>query len=346
MIVVMKQGSTGGEIDRVLERVGELGLSGHLIQGEERTVIGVVGRVYPEVGQMLEVLPGVDQIVPISKPYKLSGRELHPEDSIVEVAGLKIGGGETIVMAGPCSVENEEQLVSTAHAVKGSGAHILRGGAYKPRTSPYQFRGLGEDGLKILATAREETGLPVITEVLTPQDVDIVAQYADILQIGARNMQNFILLEECGRSGKPVLLKRSFSATIEEWLLSSEYILATGNRQLILCERGIRTFETATRNTMDISAIPLVKRLSHLPVVADPSHGTGKWYLVEPMAMAAVAAGADGLLLEVHPNPDHALSDGPQSLTFENFDRLMGKLGAIAETVGKPLSADRAVISV
>src|SRR5487761_387224 len=344
MIVVMKQGSTGGEIDRVLERVGELGLSGHLIQGEERTVIGVVGRVYPEVGQMLEVLPGVDQIVPISKPYKLSGSELHPEDSIVEVAGLKIGGGETIVMAGPCSVENEEQLVSTAHAVKGSGAHILRGGAYKPRTSPYQLRGLGEDGLKILATAREETGLPVITEVLTPQDVDIVAQYADILQIGARNMQNFILLEECGRSGKPVLLKRSFSATIEEWLLSSEYILATGNRQLILCERGIRTFETATRNTMDISAIPLVKKLSHLPVIADPSHGTGKWYLVDPMAKASAAAGADGLIIEVHPNPDHALSDGPQSLTFDNFNQCMQRVRAVAEVCGHALASSAATV--
>ncbi|MGI8554656.1 MAG: 3-deoxy-7-phosphoheptulonate synthase [Dehalococcoidia bacterium] len=334
MIVVMKQHTGDSDIDGVLRRVEELGLSGHLIRGEERTVIGVVGRTYPEVGQMLENLPGVEEIVPISKPYKLSGRELHPEDTVVEVAGLRIGGGDLVVMAGPCSVESEAQIMSTAVAVRDAGAHILRGGAYKPRTSPYQFRGLGEDGLKLLEQASQETGLPVITEVLTPQDVDVVARHADILQIGARNMQNFILLEECGRSGKPVMLKRGLSSTIQEWLLSSEYILATGNRQVILCERGIRTFETATRNTMDISAIPLVKRLSHLPVIGDPSHGTGKWYLVQPLALASVAAGADGLLIEVHPNPDHALSDGPQSLTFENFDRLMRRVEVVREVLG------------
>jgi len=346
MIVVMKPNSPVEEIDGVLHRVSELGLSGHLVEGEQRTVIGVVGQTYPELGPMLETLPGVDEIVLISKPYKLSGRELHPEDSIVQVGDLSIGDGTTVVMAGPCSVESEEQLVSTAHAVKKAGANILRGGAFKPRTSPYQFRGLGEEGLKLLDTARTETGLPVITEVLTPQDVEIVARYSDILQIGARNMQNFILLEECGRSGKPCLLKRGFSNTIQEWLLSSEYILATGNRQVMLCERGIRTFETATRNTLDVSAIPLVKRLSHLPVVGDPSHGTGKWYLVEPMAMAAVAAGADGLLIEVHPNPDHALSDGPQSLTFENFSQLMRRVEAVARVCEHPLATKRATVQV
>lgn len=341
MIVVMKQDSPEREIAGVLQRVEELGLAGHLIRGQERTVIGVVGRTYPEVGQMLENLPGVEEIVPISKPYKLSGRELHPEDTVVEIGNLRIGGGEVFVMAGPCSVESEEQLLQTARAVQAAGAHVLRGGAYKPRTSPYQFRGLGEDGLKMLAAARAETGLPVITEVLTPQDVETVAAYADILQVGARNMQNFILLEECGRSGKPVMLKRGLSATIQEWLLSSEYILATGNRQVILCERGIRTFETATRNTMDVSAIPLVKRLSHLPVIGDPSHGTGKWYLVEPLALASVAAGADGLIIEVHPNPDHALSDGPQSLTFANFQQLMQRARQIGETLGRPLRSTR-----
>ena len=346
MIVVMKQGSPDAAIDGVLQRVEELGLAGHLIRGEERTVIGVVGRTYPEVGQMLENLPGVEEIVPISKPYKLSGREWHPQDTVVEVGDLRIGDGGLIVMAGPCSVESEEQLLATARAVRRAGANVLRGGAYKPRTSPYQFRGLGEDGLKLLAAARAETGMPVITEVLTPHDVDVVAEYADILQIGARNMQNFILLEECGRSGKPVMLKRGLSATIQEWLLSSEYILATGNRQVILCERGIRTFETATRNTMDVSAIPVIKRLSHLPVLGDPSHGTGKWYLVEPLALAAVAAGADGLIIEVHPNPDHALSDGPQSLTFTNFECLMRRVERVRDAIRCALPEDEPALLV
>ncbi len=339
MMVVMRRGCPESDVEGVVQRVAELGLTGHVIKGEERTVIGVVGQTYPELGPMLEILPGVDEVVPISKPYKLSGREVHPHDTIVEVGGLQIGDGHPIVMAGPCSVESEEQLVSTALAVKAAGAHILRGGAFKPRTSPYQFRGLGEEGLRLLDTARKESGMPIITEVLTPEDVDLVARYSDVLQIGARNMQNFILLEECGRSGKPVLLKRGFSNTIQEWLLASEYILATGNRQLMLCERGIRTFETATRNTLDVSAIPLVKRLSHLPVIGDPSHGTGKWYLVEPMAMAVIACGADGLLIEVHPNPDHALSDGPQSLTFENFDRLMIRVNAVADACGRSFAA-------
>jgi 3-deoxy-7-phosphoheptulonate synthase len=337
VIVVMKSGSTRDQIDSVIQHIEELGLGAHLIEGEERTVIGVVGRVYPELHGALSVLPGVDATVPISKPYKLSGREVIGQDTVVEVRGVQIGGGRPVVMAGPCSVENEEMLMATARAVKAAGAHVLRGGAYKPRTSPYQFRGLGEEGLKLLANASHETGMPVITEVLTPADVDVVCQYADILQIGARNMQNYILLEEAGRAGKPVLLKRGLSGQIQEWLLCAEYIMSQGNRQVILCERGIRTFETATRNTMDVSAIPLVKRLSHLPIIGDPSHGTGHWYLVEPMAMASIACGADGLIIEVHPNPDHALSDGAQSLTFESFRRMMEKVSTVADAIGRPL---------
>ena len=338
MIVVMKRDSTRAEIDSVVNHIEELGLGAHLIEGEERTVIGVVGRVYPELGSSLETLRGVDAIVPISKPYKLSGREVIPADTVINVNGVEIGGGRPVVMAGPCSVESEEQLMATAHAVRAAGANILRGGAYKPRTSPYQFRGLGEEGLAMLRAAAQETGMPVITEVLTPHDVDLVCRYADILQIGARNMQNYILLEECGRTGKPVMVKRGLSGQIQEWLLAAEYVMSQGNRQVMLCERGIRTFETATRNTMDISAIPLVKRLSHLPVIGDPSHGTGHWYLVEPLALAAIAAGADGLIIEVHPSPDHALSDGPQSLTFASFAALMPKVRAVAETVGRPLA--------
>ncbi len=337
MIVVMKPDSTQVELQNVINHVEELGLNAHLIEGEERTVVGVVGRTYPELMSMLSVHSGVDEVVPISKPYKLSGRDFIPDDTVITVRGVEIGGGRPVVMAGPCSVENEDMLFETARAVHASGAHVLRGGAYKPRTSPYQFRGLGEEGLKLLHAAGRETGMPVITEVLTPQDVDLVAQYADILQIGARNMQNYILLEEAGRSGKPVMLKRGLSGQIQEWLLCAEYIMAQGNRQVILCERGIRTFETMTRNTYDVTAIPLVKRLSHLPVIGDPSHGTGHWYLIEPMAMASIAAGADGLIIEVHPNPDHALSDGAQSLTFQSFEKMMQKTGAVAEAIGRPL---------
>ena len=342
MIVVMRTEAVETEVEHVLERLEELGLAGHLSEGEERTVIGVVGRTFPELAEMLETLPGVDQVVPISKPFKLSSREFKNVSSVIEVGGVAIGGGGAVVMAGPCSVESREQLLSTARAVKSAGAQVLRGGAFKPRTSPYAFRGLGEEGLKLLAEARAETGMPVITEVLSPEDVDLVARYADILQIGARNMQNFILLEECGRSDRPVMLKRGMSATVQEWLLSAEYILAQGNRNVILCERGIRTYETATRNTMDVSAIPLVHRLSHLPVVADPSHGTGKWYLVGPMALASLAAGADGLMIEVHPNPDHALSDGAQSLTFENFAQMMQQVTVVAQAVNRPLAAPAA----
>jgi 3-deoxy-7-phosphoheptulonate synthase len=339
----MKTNAPQTHIHEVIKRIEEVGLVAHPIFGSQRTVIGVVGSGFrQEVADMLSSLDDVEAVIPVSKKYKLASREFNPIDTKIQLGNLVIGGDEVIVMAGPCSVESEEQLLTTAHSVKESGAHILRGGAFKPRTSPYQFRGLGVEGLKLLAKAREATGLPVITEVLTPADVDIVAEYADILQIGARNMQNFLLLEECGRTNKPVLLKRGISATIEEWLLAAEYILNAGNKQVMLCERGIRGFDTMTRNTFDLSAVPLVKKLSHLPVIADPSHATGKWYLVEPMAMAAVACGADGLIIEVHPNPDHALSDGPQSLNLENFARLMPKIRAISEATGKRVGASLA----
>ncbi len=340
MLVVMKKDSSEQELEGVMRKLTQCGLAGHTSKGVERTVIGVVGQTFPELRDTLELLPGVEEVIPISKPYKLSGREFKPENTVIEVGDVAIGGDRLAIMAGPCAVETERQLLETAKAVKAAGANILRGGAFKPSTSPYQFRGLGRQGLELLAMAREETGMPFITEVLTPQDVELVAKYADILQIGTRNMQNFILLDEAGKSNKPVMLKRGMSATIQEWLLSAEYILSQGNRRLILCERGIRTFETYTRNTMDISAIPIIKKLSHLPVIGDPSHGTGKWELVTPMAMAAVAAGADGLMIEVHPNPDEALKDGAQSLTFENFEQLMQRLAPVAASVGRGMPVE------
>ncbi|MBL7209854.1 MAG: 3-deoxy-7-phosphoheptulonate synthase [Dehalococcoidia bacterium] len=339
MIVVMKLGSSDEQVAGVIKRIQAAGLREHLSQGVERTIIGVLGQAFPELRDALEMLPGVDEVIPISKPYKLCGRELHPQDTTVTVGGITIGGEGIVVMAGPCAVENEQQLLDTARAVKAAGATILRGGAFKPSTSPYQFRGLGEHGLELLAQVREQTGLPIVTEVMAPAEVVMVAKYADIIQIGARNMQNFNLLEEVGKTGKPVMLKRGLSATIQEWLLAAEYILAQGNEQLMLCERGIRTFETYTRNTMDLSAIPVIEKVSHLPIIADPSHGTGKWYLVPAMALAAVAAGADGIMVEVHPHPDLALKDGPQSLTFENFQRLMSQLKPVAAAVGRSLAS-------
>jgi len=342
MIVVMKTGSSQDEISRVVSRIEVGGLKAHISQGIEHTVIGVLGQAFPELRDTLELLPGVEQVIPVTKPYKLASREFHPQDTIVKLNGVTIGGNEIVVMAGPCAVESEEQLLSTAQAVKAAGATILRGGAFKPRTSPYQFRGLGESGLKILAQAGKETQMPIITEVMSPDHVDLVAKYADILQIGARNMQNFVLLDEVGKTKKPVLLKRGLSSNIQEWLLAAEYILAQGNEQVILCERGIRTFESYTRNTMDISAIPIIEKVSHLPIIADPSHATGKWYLVPPLALAAVAAGADGLLIEVHPNPDLALADGPQSLTFDNFRLLMAQLLPIAEARNRKLATPSA----
>jgi len=343
MIVVMKAGSQDKEIDVVMDRLHSLGLQGHLSKGVERTVIGVVGvtSAMPDLRERLELVPGVAEVVPISKPFKLSSREFEPENTVIDVGGVKIGGNELVVMAGPCAAETREQVMSTARAVKAAGARILRGGAFKPSTSPYSFRGLGEEGLKLLAEAGEENGLPLITEVLTPQDVELVVKYADILQVGARNMQNFILLDEVGQARKPVMLKRGLSATIQEWLLAAEYILAQGNRQLILCERGIRTFETYTRNTMDVSAIPIVHKETHLPIIADPSHGTGKWDLVMPLALASVAAGADGLMIEVHPTPDTALKDGAQSLTFEHFGELMKRVGPVARAVGRTMAGGK-----
>jgi 3-deoxy-7-phosphoheptulonate synthase len=343
MIVVMKAGSQDREIDVVMERLHFLGLQGHLSKGVERTVIGVVGVTssMSDLRERLELVPGVAEVVPISKPFKLSSREFEPQDTVIDVGGVKIGGKELVVMAGPCAAETPEQVMSTARAVKAAGARILRGGAFKPSTSPYSFRGLGEEGLKLLAEAKKEYGLPLITEVLTPQDVELVVKYADILQVGARNMQNFILLDEVGQAQKPVMLKRGLSATIQEWLLAAEYILAQGNRQLILCERGIRTFETYTRNTMDVSAIPIVHKETHLPIIADPSHGTGKWDLVMPMAMASVAAGADGLMIEVHPTPDAALKDGAQSLTFDHFEDLMKRIAPVAKAVGRTMAASK-----
>ena len=336
MLVVMKRDATKAEIDAVVARVGELGLMAVPLPGAERTAIGTFGVAARDRAEQLESMPGVAEIVHVSRPFKLSSREVRAEDTRVLIADVPVGAGAPlVVMAGPCSVETAEQTISTAAAVREAGARVLRGGAYKPSTSPYSFRGLGEPGLDILARARAETGLPVVTEVLTPADVEIVARTADCLQVGARNMQNFSLLDAVGEQPRPVLLKRGISATVEELLLSAEYILAKGNPNVILCERGIRTFEHYTRNTFDVSAIPLLKRLTHLPVLGDPSHGTGKWYLVAPVALAAVAAGADGLLIEVHPSPDHALKDGFQSLSFANFHALMERVNAVAAAVGR-----------
>ncbi len=340
MIVVMKMGHTTEQRDAVVSRLHDLGLLDHKIEGVERTVIAVLGQVFPELRDELSTMEGVDEVVRISKPFKLASRETRGNlvDTVVELPyGVRVGGGHTVAMAGPCSIESEEQLLAAGRGVKAAGAHILRGGAFKPRSSPYSFRGLGLEGLRLLAAAGAELSMPVITEVLSERDVEAVAEHADLLQIGARNAQNFSLLDEVGRAGKPVMLKRALAGTIEEWLLGAEYILAQGNTALILCERGIRTFETATRNTLDLNAVALVKRLSHLPVLADPSHGTGKWYLVQPMALASIAAGADGVMIEVHPNPDQALSDGAQSLTPANFAELMKGVGQIADAVGRPL---------
>jgi len=339
MIVVMKPGCSQDEVNRVISRIEDSGLKTHISQGVNYTIIGALGQTFPELSDSLELLHGVEQVIPVGKPYKLASREFHPQNTIVKANGIAIGGDEIVIIAGPCAVESDDQLMATARAVKAAGATILRGGAFKPRTSPYQFRGLGETGLKILAEVRKEIQIPIITEVMSPNDVELVANYVDILQIGARNMQNFVLLDEVGKTNKPVVLKRGLSSSITEWLLAAEYILAQGNEQVILCERGIRTFETATRNTMDISAIPLIKKVSHLPIIADPSHATGKWYLVPSLSLAAVAAGADGLIIEVHPNPDSALVDGPQSLTFENFQRLMSQLTPVICAMNRKLAS-------
>ena len=339
MIVVMAADSSREDLDLVQGRIEARGLRAQISQGVERIVIGVLGSLPPDLKDEMELLPGVREVLVISKPYKLASREFHPDNTTVVVGDAVIGGPDPVIMAGPCSVEDEEQMVSTAKAVKAAGATVLRGGAFKPRTSPYSFRGMGEDGLKLLEIAKQETGLPIITEVMSQVDVETVARYADILQIGARNMQNYNLLDEVGLTRKPVMVKRGLAASYEEWLLAAEYVMAAGNTQVILCERGIRDFEQFTRFTFDVAAIPVIQRLRHLPIVADPSHSTGKWYLVTPVALAAVAAGTHGLLVEVHPNPDLAKCDGPQSLTFDNFSLLMEQVDAIKSVRREPVGA-------
>jgi len=336
MIVVMKMEASEQEIKSVVERVEGLGFRTHLSRGEERTIIGVIGDERPVDKDSLGRMHGVERIVPILRPFKLASRDFQPHDTIFQLnSHTTIGGPKIIIMAGPCAVESREQIMETAHLVKEAGAHLLRGGAFKPRTSPYSFQGLGEEGLRYLAEAREATGLAVVTEVMAPEQVPLVARYADVLQIGTRNMQNYALLHAVGESSMPVLLKRGMMSTIEELLMSAEYILSHGNRQVMLCERGIRTFETYTRNTLDINAIPVLKELTHLPVVVDPSHGTGKWQLVNAVSKASIAAGADGLIVEVHPNPEAAVSDGAQSLRPARFTELMEQLRRIAEAIGR-----------
>ena len=339
MIIVMQAGATKRERDDVIRKIKELGYKPHVIHGTTRDVIGAVGDERGKVVlQSIELMEGVENVVPILKPYKLASREVKKETSLIKISDtVTIGGKDIIVIAGPCAVESEEQIIEVATAVKKAGAKMLRGGAFKPRTSPYAFQGMKEEGLRLLAKAREETGLPIITEVVNPETAELVAEYADILQIGTRNAQNFELLKKLGQIKKPVLLKRGMSMTIQELLMSAEYILSEGNQSVILCERGIRTFETATRNTLDLSAIPVLKQKTHLPVVVDPSHATGNYQYVAPMSFAAIAAGADGLIVEVHPDPEHASSDGPQSLKPENFAAMMEKLRLFAEVSERSL---------
>ncbi len=335
MLIVMNHNATQAEVDAVTKAVADMGYTAAPIPGSERTAIGVLGNQgYVDDSKILE-LPGVQRVIHVSKPYKLVSRDFHPEDTVVDVAGIRVGQGcRPVVVAGPCAVESEEQIIRTALFVKKAGADMLRGGTFKPRTGPHTFQGLRDEGLKLLAKAGRESGLPIVTEVMSPDNVGLVAEYADLLQIGARNMQNFDLLREVGRIRKPVLLKRGMSATVEEFLAAAEYILAEGNDQVILCERGIRTYETATRNTLDLSVAPLIKELSHLPIMVDPSHATGKRSLVTPMALAALVAGAHGVLVEVHPEPEKALSDGPQSLTFPGFEHLMDEVRRLVAFLG------------
>ena len=323
MVVIMNADATQEDIDGVIHAIEEKGLAAKVMEGARQKIVGVIGDKTRLADAPIDAMHGVETTVAISKSYKLASREFHPAPTIIEVGGVQIGGGTPVVMAGPCAVESRSQLMETAEIIKAGGAQFLRGGAYKPRTSPYAFQGLEEEGLKYLAEAREKTGLGIVTEVTVVEAVETVAQYADILQIGARNMQNFGLLKAVGRAKRPVMLKRGLAATIDEWLNAAEYIMNEGNPNVILCERGIRTYETYTRNTFDISAIAAIKHLSHLPIIADPSHGTGKWRMIKPMSLASIAAGADGLIIEVHPTPARALSDGPQSLTPENYHDLM-----------------------
>jgi 3-deoxy-7-phosphoheptulonate synthase len=339
-IIVLKTDATEEDLKHVVKKLEDRGLRVNISQGTERTIIGVIGdtsKVTEEEEDAIRAVSGVENVVRILKPYKLASREFQKENTEINVRGIVIGGKKVPVMAGPCAVENKMVLTAIAEKVKAGGASFLRGGAYKPRTSPYSFQGLGEEGLKYLAEARDRTGLPIITEIMDPRDLDVIVKYADIIQIGARNMQNFRLLLEVGSANKPVLLKRGLSSTIKEWLMSAEYIMSRGNHQVMLCERGIRTFETATRNTLDLSAVPVLKQLTHLPVVVDPSHGVGKRDLVAPMAKAAVAAGTDALIIEVHTNPEEAMSDGEQSLKPDQFAKLMFELKSIAAAVGREI---------
>jgi len=337
MIIVLKASATQEQIGVVIRTIEAAGLTPHLSKGVERTVIGIIGDERSIRKESYLLLPGVENVIPVLKPYRLASREMRPEDTVVEVAGVPIGAREVVIIAGPCSVESEEQIVSTAAAVRAAGAVLLRGGAYKPRTSPYSFQGLGVAGLKLLATAREKTGLGIVTEVMESHDVPVVAEYADMLQVGARNMHNTNLLRALSKSKKPVLLKRHFAATLTEFLMSAEYILSGGNPGVVLCERGIRTFVEYTRNTLDLNIVPAVKAVTHLPILVDPSHGTGRQDLIIPMSRAAVAAGADGLIVEVHPSPAEAFSDGEQSLTPERFDALVKEVSPVAAAIGRRL---------
>lgn len=337
MIIVLKPEATEPQIDHIIDRLRELGLKAHISKGEERTIIGVIGDDRILQNQPLTVFPGVESVTPILAPWKLVSREFKKDNTLIDVGGVKVGGKKLAVMAGPCAVEKLELTVGIAHEVKAAGATILRGGAYKPRTSPYSFQGLGREGLDFLVEAKKQTGLPVVSEILDPRDIELFLEKADIIQIGARNMQNFELLKEVGAYDKPVLLKRGLSATIKEFLLSAEYIMSRGNPNVMLCERGIRTFETQYRNTLDLAAVPSLKELTHLPVIVDPSHATGKWNLVAPMAKAAVASGADGLLIEVHSNPECALCDGEESIKPTKFKDLMQDLRKIADAIGREL---------
>ena len=338
MIIVLRRGTSQQEVDEIVERLKKLGFGAHISKGTERTIIGAIGdERQVNLEEKIGVLPFVEKVIPILAPYKLTSREFRSEDTVIEIGKVPIGPGKFVVMAGPCAVESEKQLMETAYRVKEAGATILRAGAFKPRTSPYSFQGLGEKGLKILVKAREETGMPIVTEALGIEELPLVNEYADMIQIGARNMQNFRLLEAAGRLRKPILLKRVMMSTVDELLMSAEYILSQGNYNVVLCERGIRTFESATRNTLDLSCVPLVKKQSHLPIVVDPSHGTGRSELVPAMSYAALAAGADGLLIEVHPNPIEALSDGPQSQDPIQFSTMMAELKKIAGLKGRTI---------
>ncbi|MEI8188770.1 MAG: 3-deoxy-7-phosphoheptulonate synthase [candidate division NC10 bacterium] len=335
MIIVMRAKASEAEVTQVCQRIEALGLTAHISRGTERTIIGAIGDERILLDKGVEALPMVEKVLSILKPYKLASREFHPENTVVNVGGVPVGGRRLTIVAGPCSVESREMLFTVARDVRDAGAHLLRGGAFKPRTSPYAFQGLGEEALRYLAEAKKELGMPVVTELMDPREAHLVLQYSDVVQVGARNMQNFRLLKELGTHQVPVLLKRGLSSTIHELLMSAEYIMSEGNYNVILCERGIRTFEDATRNTLDLSAVPVLKQLTHLPVLVDPSHATGKWDLVAPMALAATAAGADGIMVEVHPRPEEALSDGPQALLPSRFRQMMADLKRVAEAVGR-----------